>query len=229
MELANAEWWSDFWANVGMGAFFIVVVALAVELAAERKGHKYSKIIDKAKDLALEERKQENLKLSLQLANEQKARTQLTSGILRRDFDLMDLTIPPPEIKGVNVILRWMPGDDEARLVADRIKLACEGAKWKLVDFDPNEIDMKGQISVGITMVTPQKLAVGDPSQTAAELLSESLSKLGVRSRVWPVGEKLPANTLQIVVGPSDRLLKDPQSNLEVVPFNQRFFQEEKK
>lgn len=67
-ELNEAKRWAEFWTKMEHWAFAGVVITLALEFMALKFGEPHKKKLDEAKDLRIEELRNQNLKLEEQLA-----------------------------------------------------------------------------------------------------------------------------------------------------------------
>src|SRR4051812_11205810 len=83
-QLANAEYWAHVWDTVEYWAFFGVVVTLALEFLATKFAAPHRELIANSQKAALEDRKKENLQLSLQLEWERHDRERMEEAVSKR-------------------------------------------------------------------------------------------------------------------------------------------------
>jgi hypothetical protein len=190
-ELANSEYWAHFWDTVEHLAFLGVVVTLAIEFMATKFASPHKELIESAQNQALEDRKQENLKLSLQLANVTSPRRLSADVSWALIAKLRDIPKVPIQIATTSA-------SDEVMEFAAQIGLAFRMAGWQV-----ESLILRDGYTPSVSDVAIQ-LKSSDPSQDAIAAhgtLTAAFKEAGIVLGSWPAHPSVPEGAVRITVG----------------------------
>ena len=146
-------------------------------------------------NLDMEDRKTENLQLSLKLEAERKDRQELTQAVAPRSIEQGQSGVALKAFRDINVIVA-APNDSDCQLVAAQLAFLFGVAEWKIVS----------DVAAPIPHIPNPGIVIqsGDGAGRAAnELMKQLRTNSKVAVNMFPSGGTVPPNTVRVVVGPN--------------------------
>jgi hypothetical protein len=204
-ELANAVRWGSFWSFIESSAFFVVVVALAIEFAAQHLEKKYESIVISAKDAELAQLSAKAMESEKQIsiAKAEAAKAMLELEKFRAPRSIADdqaskliEKIKPFSGQKFLIVTYW--DSKEPLALSDRINSILQSANWTYVRPEGWTGLMGGLEGVQV-WVNPH---ADDQVIKSANALVDCLNEIGILSTLKQQSPDVPKdNEITINVG----------------------------
>jgi len=198
VELANATRWASFWERIENGAFFVVVVALAIEFAALKFGAPYKAKIDHDREVRIAgaNERAANAELALELY---KAPRDLTPG---QQASMSDALKPFAGMRFAGMTASSVP---DSRPLWMKLSKTLESAGW--IREAPSGLAL-GDPPAGVSVSPNEGITIFVPAEDWNDLLPSvqalynSLTAIGLKTVAVPDrGEQKRPHIIVIEIG----------------------------